>query len=154
MQTFVKRIGGAAAIGVAMLVGGGLSAPLAQAAYIVTLEQVGTNVVATGIGSLNPTAFTISDTNITAQAAAYLSNGLHYCRTTRTYQRYHLSSTHQLYRPIQFWPRIWHRPHHRFRTDSRALKPGHPTHPHRPCRLRLRLPPRNQYRYLGKCVVQ
>ncbi len=75
MQTFVKRIGGAAAIGVAMLVGGGLSAPLAQAAYIVTLEQVGTNVVATGIGSLNPTAFTISDTNITAQAAADPSTG-------------------------------------------------------------------------------
>jgi len=37
----------------AMLIGSGLSAPPAQAAYIVTLEQVGNNVVATGSGTIN-----------------------------------------------------------------------------------------------------
>ena len=46
----MKQIGGAAAIGVAMLVGFGLSAPPAQAEYIVTLSQQGSNVVATGSG--------------------------------------------------------------------------------------------------------
>jgi hypothetical protein len=44
----VHHIFGAAALGVATLVGAGLSAPSAQAAYVVTLAQVGSNVVATG----------------------------------------------------------------------------------------------------------
>ena len=52
-MTFVKQIGGAAALGVAMLIGCGLSAPPAQAGYIVTLEQVGSNVVATGSGTID-----------------------------------------------------------------------------------------------------
>jgi hypothetical protein len=38
---------GAAALGAGMLTGSGLSAPPAQAAFIVTLDQVGSNVVAT-----------------------------------------------------------------------------------------------------------
>jgi hypothetical protein len=42
----------------AMLIGSGLSAPPAQAAYIVTLEQVGSNVVATGSGTLDLTDLT------------------------------------------------------------------------------------------------
>jgi len=43
-----------------MLISGGLSAPLAQAAYIVTLEQQGTNVVETGSGSIDLTGLSSS----------------------------------------------------------------------------------------------
>ena len=39
----------------AMLIGSDLSAPPAQAAYIVTLEQMGTSVAATGSGTLDLT---------------------------------------------------------------------------------------------------
>ena len=39
-----------------MLIGGGVSAQLAQAAYTVTFEQVGGNVVATGSGTVRPEA--------------------------------------------------------------------------------------------------
>ena len=42
-----------AALGVAMLIGVGLCAPQAQAAYVVTVEQVGSGVVATGAGSID-----------------------------------------------------------------------------------------------------
>ena len=52
-MTFLKQIGGAAAISMAMVIGSGLSAPPAQAAYIVTLAQVGSNVVATGSGTID-----------------------------------------------------------------------------------------------------
>src|SRR6516164_3283970 len=45
MSSFTKRIGGMAAIGMAMLIGPNLPA---QAGYVVTLEQVGNDVVATG----------------------------------------------------------------------------------------------------------
>ena len=52
---FVKRIGGALAIGAAMMSGGGLPASLAQAAYSVTLQQQGSDVVATGTGTIDTT---------------------------------------------------------------------------------------------------
>jgi len=52
-MTFRKQIGGAAVFGMAMVIGSGLSAAPAQAAYIVTLAQVGSNVVATGSGTLD-----------------------------------------------------------------------------------------------------
>jgi hypothetical protein len=52
---FGKRIGGAAALGVAVLTCSALSIPSAQAGYIVTLTQLGPNVVATGIGTINTT---------------------------------------------------------------------------------------------------
>jgi hypothetical protein len=42
----------------AMLIGSGLSAPPAQAAYMVTLEQVGTSVVAIGSGTIDLTGLT------------------------------------------------------------------------------------------------
>jgi hypothetical protein len=51
-MSFPKQIGGAA-LGVAILMGSGLSAPPAEAAYIVTLEQEGSNVVATGSGTID-----------------------------------------------------------------------------------------------------
>ena len=54
-MTFLKEISGAAALGAAMLIGCGLSAPSAQAGYIVTVEQVGSNVVATGSGTIDTT---------------------------------------------------------------------------------------------------
>ncbi len=52
MQTFRWGLIGA---GAAMLVSAGLSAPPVQAGYIVTLEQVGSNVIATGSGAIDPT---------------------------------------------------------------------------------------------------
>lgn len=52
-MTFVQRMAGGAALGVAMLIACGLSAPPAQAGYIVTLVQEGPNVVATGSGTID-----------------------------------------------------------------------------------------------------
>lgn len=57
-MAFFNRIGGAA-FGAAMLLGAGLCAPPAQAAYIVTLAQVGSNVVATGSGTIDLAALTL-----------------------------------------------------------------------------------------------
>jgi hypothetical protein len=42
----------AGALGGAMLIGSGLSAPSAEAGYVETLTQVGSNVVATGSGPI------------------------------------------------------------------------------------------------------
>ena len=50
----------AAAIGVAMLTGYGLSAPPAQAGYVVTLTQQGSDVVATGSGPIDLSGLTFS----------------------------------------------------------------------------------------------
>ena len=52
-MTFAKRLRGAAAFNVAMLIGWGLSVPLAQADFIETLLQQGNNVIATGSGTLD-----------------------------------------------------------------------------------------------------
>jgi hypothetical protein len=49
------RLSSGAALGAAMLIGCGLSAPPAQAGYVVTLTQEGTDVVATGMGPIDLT---------------------------------------------------------------------------------------------------
>jgi len=59
-MTLIKFIRGAAAHSVAMLIAFGLSAAPAQAGYIVTLLQQGSNVVAIGSGSINLGALTPS----------------------------------------------------------------------------------------------
>jgi hypothetical protein len=66
---FVKQLAGAAAIGVTLLIDFGLSAPPAQAGYIVTLTQVadpsqplGTDVVATGSGPIDLMGLSFSST--------------------------------------------------------------------------------------------
>jgi hypothetical protein len=51
-MTFAKRMRGAAAFSVAIL-GCGLTVPLAQADYTVTVVQQGNNVIATGSGTLD-----------------------------------------------------------------------------------------------------
>lgn len=51
-----KQMVAAATLGVAMLIGFGLGAPGAQAAYTITVEQAGTDVTATGTGSIDFTA--------------------------------------------------------------------------------------------------
>jgi PEP-CTERM motif len=51
MSVFMKWIRGSAAIGGAMLIGSSLPA---SAGYVVTLEQVGNDVVATGSGPIDP----------------------------------------------------------------------------------------------------
>ena len=56
-MTFVKRIAGVLALGPAMMFCGGLPAPPAQAAYTLTLQQQGSDVVATGAGTLDTTDF-------------------------------------------------------------------------------------------------
>jgi hypothetical protein len=48
-----KQMASAAALGVALLIGFGLCAPPAQAAYTLTIQQVGADVTATGAGSIN-----------------------------------------------------------------------------------------------------
>jgi hypothetical protein len=50
-MAFMKWVAGAAALGAAMLVS--LFTPSAQAAYIVALTQQGSNVVATGSGTID-----------------------------------------------------------------------------------------------------
>src|SRR4051812_43043769 len=54
-MTFVKWIAGAAALGVALLLGSGPISSSAQAGYVVTLKEVGSDVVATGSGTLDVT---------------------------------------------------------------------------------------------------
>src|SRR4051794_14981988 len=58
---FVNRIAGAAALGVALLTS--LSAVPAQAGYVVTLEEVGSDVVATGSGPIDLTGLTFLSTS-------------------------------------------------------------------------------------------
>jgi hypothetical protein len=52
-MTFPKRLAGAAALGAALLLGSGPIASPAQAGYVVTLEEVSGDVVATGSGALD-----------------------------------------------------------------------------------------------------
>ncbi|MGH7103203.1 MAG: PEP-CTERM sorting domain-containing protein [Acetobacteraceae bacterium] len=54
-MTIVKSIAGTAALAAAVLLGCGLAALPAQADYVVTLTQVGSNVVATGSGTIDLT---------------------------------------------------------------------------------------------------
>jgi hypothetical protein len=73
------RIAGTFALGAALLIGAGLSAPTAQAAYVVTLTQEGPNVVAIGGGTINTTDLTFyydpSDTaGLTARVTPYLAS--------------------------------------------------------------------------------
>lgn len=60
-MTFVKRMGGATALGVAVLAGYGLSAPPARAGYVVDLTLQGSNVVATGSGPIDLTSLIYQD---------------------------------------------------------------------------------------------
>jgi hypothetical protein len=61
-MTFVTRMASRTAIGAAMLIG--LSAPQAQAGYLVDLTQQGGDVVATGSGSIDLTGLTLSGESI------------------------------------------------------------------------------------------
>lgn len=56
-MSFRNRMWGAAAIGAALLSGAGLGAP-ARAAYVVTLTQVGANVIAAGSGTIDLSGLT------------------------------------------------------------------------------------------------
>jgi len=73
-MTSGKRTAGAAALGAAMLIGP-FASPPAQASYIVTLTEVGNNVVATGSGSINLTGLR-SATDGAAAAGILPSVGL------------------------------------------------------------------------------
>jgi large exoprotein involved in heme utilization and adhesion len=53
------RFSSAAALGMAMLIGGGLAAPPAQAGYVVTLTQEGGDVAATGSGPIDLTGLSL-----------------------------------------------------------------------------------------------
>jgi PEP-CTERM motif len=50
---FPERSAGAAALGAAMVIGAGLPGPPAEAAFVMTFEQEGPNVVATGSGTID-----------------------------------------------------------------------------------------------------
>jgi hypothetical protein len=72
-MTSVKQIWCAAALGVAMLIGYG---PMAQAAYTVTLAQVGTDVVATGGGTIDLTGLSLVVSGAVTNASVQSSLGL------------------------------------------------------------------------------
>jgi hypothetical protein len=74
-MTCVKWIAGAA-VGATALIGFGLSVRSAQAGYIVTLEQVGSNVVATGRGRLDLTALTLAADGATSGGIIIPSAGI------------------------------------------------------------------------------
>jgi hypothetical protein len=59
-MTFLKRIVGAAALGAALVFGSGAISSPAQAGYVVTLEEVGNDVVATGGGAIDLTGLNYS----------------------------------------------------------------------------------------------
>src|SRR5271170_8262860 len=63
---FLQRIAGAATLGTTILLGSGLSAPPAQAGYIVTLVQQGDNVVASGNGPIDLTDLSADGTGFTS----------------------------------------------------------------------------------------
>jgi len=67
-----NRMVGASAISAVMLIG--LSAPPAQAGYVVTLEQVGGDVVATGSGAIDLTGLSL-DINFSGLASMIPSIG-------------------------------------------------------------------------------
>lgn len=69
-MTLVRRMEGAAVLGAAMLIGFGLFAPPAQAAYTVTLEQEGPNVVAMGSGTIDLTGLTFITSGTTVPQIA------------------------------------------------------------------------------------
>jgi hypothetical protein len=64
MQNVRSELVAGAALGAAMLIGSGLFPPPAQAGYMVTLQQVGSNVVATGTGAIDTTGLTESFTGL------------------------------------------------------------------------------------------
>jgi PEP-CTERM motif len=80
---FLERMASAAALGAAMVVGAGLSAPPAQAAFVVTLEQnaafvvtleqEGPNVVATGSGTID--LADLSFINTVGESRSLISSG-------------------------------------------------------------------------------
>jgi hypothetical protein len=63
-------------LGVAMLIGLGLSAPPTQAGYVVTLEQEGSNVVATGSGPIDLTGLSLVVSGAITNASVQSSLGL------------------------------------------------------------------------------
>jgi hypothetical protein len=73
-MTFAKQIAQVAALGAALLLG--LSAPSAQAGYVVMLTQQGSNVVASGSGTLDLTGLTLTITGDTSQSGIFPAGGL------------------------------------------------------------------------------
>jgi hypothetical protein len=64
--TSLKRIAGAAAIGATLLLGAGPFSSQAQAGYVVTLQEVGSDVVATGGGPIDLTGLSFVFSGSTA----------------------------------------------------------------------------------------
>lgn len=85
-MAFVKHMAGAAALGAALMIGSGLSAP-AQAAFIETLDELGSNVVATGSGSLDLASLSFIETTTTA-AHVLGSSALIFTGPTTTFDVY------------------------------------------------------------------
>jgi hypothetical protein len=73
MTFVVKRMVSATAVGMA-LIGGGLMAPPAQAGYVVTLTQQGSNVVASGSGTIDLTGLSFSSSD-TINSGMFPSDG-------------------------------------------------------------------------------
>jgi hypothetical protein len=84
-----KPMGCAVALGAAILVGAGLCAPRAEAAYVVTIEQVGTDVVATGSGSIDFDALALYGDELDSSLIAASGGALIIGPTTPTDDAYY-----------------------------------------------------------------
>jgi hypothetical protein len=74
-MTLANRMAGAAPLGLAMLIGP--SATPAEAGYVVTLEEVGSNAIATGMGPIDLTGLSLTGSDgITAAAGVLPSFGI------------------------------------------------------------------------------
>jgi len=79
-SNIMTRTASAAALGAALLIGTGLSAPPAEAGYVLKLTEQGDNVVATGSGAidltgLNPLLLDSSAITVMLPRLAVISNG-------------------------------------------------------------------------------
>lgn len=73
-MTLANRMAGAAPLGLAMLIG--LSATPAEAGYVVTLEEVGSNVIATGMGPIDLTGLSLTGSGGITAAGVLPSFGI------------------------------------------------------------------------------
>jgi len=83
-MALVNRTASAAAVGLAILIGSGLSGTSAQAAYVVTMTQEGNNVVATGSGTIDLTDLSFLSSNSNPSLIIPIDNELILGPTTLT----------------------------------------------------------------------
>ena len=147
-----KQLAGGAALVAAVAIGFGLCAPPAQAAYTITIEQVGSDVVATGSGSINFDALAVYGDELDTSLIAASGGAIIVGPTTPTDDTYYSGVTG----PITFGAggeflgrqrrRRHRRARHFRRTERRRCR--------RPAGLCFRSTPRDEHRDLYQCDDQ